>query len=165
MPGYNNIVSFDKYISYPIANKVVPYLRNTLDLTPNGITLINFFLRILILYYYSNIGKFNLNMLLFCSLTNIIDCFDGHMARKYNMKTKHGKYLDIYLDNLFFILLVIITFKNYKFNKNILYGLLIIMIIFFLSYEKISKKTGIFTHIEMNGPIIYLLIYFFLNKN
>ena len=165
MPGFNDVPSFDTYISYPIAEYIVPFLRKTLDLTPNSITIINFVLRILLLYYYYNKQKFDVVVLLGCILTHIIDCFDGTMARKYDMGTPIGKDLDFYSDIIFLIILIIMTFKIYKASTK--FSLIFMgVFIFFLSIYRFlfSKFSNVLHYIELNMGIIWIIIFFVLRN-
>ena len=163
MPSYSNILSFDKFISYPIAERVVPFLRNTLDLTPNSITIINFIFRIgILVYYYYN--SFDYVVLTLSIITHIIDCFDGHMAREFNMETNIGKYLDIYLDQVFLIsVIVIFLIKNNIQNK----FLILSSVIGLLSlYPLVIKYTPQLSHfIEMNFPIFIIIFYIIINND
>lgn len=160
MPGFNDIPSFDKYISYPIAEKVVPFLRETMDLTPNAVTLINFTIRLLIVYYYYN-NNLNYVVLLTSILTHIIDSIDGTMARKYDMGTPIGKKLDMYTDIIFWGAIFIITLTKYKLNTLtylFVAGTLALPLINVLFEEDKYQN-----FLEMNAPI-FAIVFFVLVK-
>jgi phosphatidylglycerophosphate synthase len=163
MPGEKDIPSFDKYISYPIADKAVEKLH-ILGLKPNHITIINFLFRCMILYnfYDSN----NLELLFFpLMLTHIIDCFDGKMARKYNQGSKLGAMLDIYLDLLcWFSLSIIMYIKGGRMIKLLssIFLLLLLIDLYINNYQKDSKTNKIIgDYLEMNGVIMILVLYLF----
>lgn len=161
MPEYN-VLSFDKIISYPLARKIVPFLRNTLDLTPNGITLINFCIRLLVLYYFYNIKEYNLTIGILCALTQIIDCFDGQMSRQYEMGTKYGKKLDLYLDLVFLTILVYLLVKFHNINLSTVFYFLLIYLISYKIYLVNRLRLG--DYIEMNMPVLMILLSFILKN-
>lgn len=165
MPGFKNLPSFDTYISYHIAEYIVPFLRKTLDITPNSITIINFVLRILLLYYYYNKQKFDVVVLLGCILTHMIDCCDGTMARKYDMGTPIGKDLDFYSDIIFLIVLIIMTLKIYKASTKFSLIFMGVFIFFLIIYRYLfSKFSNVLYYIESNMVIIWIIIFFLLKN-
>lgn len=167
MPGQDNsFPSFDKYISYPLAECIVPYLHN-LGMKPNDVTFTNIVFRLFILndYYNNNcLSRF----ILFSIISHIIDAFDGHMARKYNQGSDFGAKLDMYSDHvywgLFGYLLYIKT--NNKLILKFLQLYIFTLIVYNLFKKQIDcKETINLSVIEMNTPIILLLIYFIFNNN
>lgn len=74
MPELNNYLSFDNFISYPIAKKIVPYMYK-LNITPNMLTISNIFFRIYILN--NLLLKKTDYLLLNLFITNFIDILDG----------------------------------------------------------------------------------------
>jgi phosphatidylglycerophosphate synthase len=108
------IPSIASLISYPISEKVVPSLYK-LGLTPNSITLLNFLFRIYIFYILQTTDRYIYAGVLF-SISQIFDCFDGHMARKYNMTSELGKKLDINLDIITRIIIYNVLLNKFK-NK------------------------------------------------
>jgi len=167
MPGERDIPSFDKYVSYPIAESAVKILHN-IGLKPNHITIINFLFRCLILanFYIND----NLELLFLpLMLTHIIDCFDGKMARMYNQGSKLGAMLDLYLDLLCWISLSIIMFIKGNKNIKILSGLFILLMIidyYINNHQKESKTNEIIgNYIEMNGVIVMLVLYIFIKMS
>jgi len=166
MPGQDNsFVSFDKYISYPIAEYIVPYLHDN-GLKPNDVTFINIIFRLFILNDYNNNNCLE-RLILLSIISHIIDCFDGYMARKYNQCSTFGAKLDMYGDLVFWVLFGYLVYLKTE-NNNILYLLqiiIIIIIIYIFNKKEIDKKNIINTSlIEMNVPIILLLLYFFYHK-
>jgi|SaaInlStandDraft_5_1057022.scaffolds.fasta_scaffold08140_4 phosphatidylglycerophosphate synthase len=165
MPGYDNIPSFDKYISYPLAEYIVPLLHN-IGLKPNDITFINIIFRLFILNDYNNNKCIN-KLVYFSIISHIIDSFDGHMARKYNQCSEFGSKLDIYSDFIYWILFIYLIYI--KTNKKILLLftklLLFLYLIYFFNKKEIDKKNIInISYIEMNTPII-LILFLFYYKN
>ena len=69
----------------------------------NQITFINIILRIYILYMFL-INKYNKLEILYL-LSAILNCLNGFTARKYNMETKIGDYMDHISDVIFNIIL------------------------------------------------------------
>lgn len=159
MSNKEDFPSFDSLISYPLSHKIVPYLRK-LNITPNQITVFNFFFRLGILsLYYNNINFIIITLLLIVS--QIIDCMDGAMARKYSMGSELGKKLDINSDIIFRVIFYnVIAFKNTKLlNASII--IFIIDIILSTIHRNNDNKTR---HIEMNGPIVIIISMYLLHK-
>ena len=85
--------SLDIYFINPIV-----FLLIKLKLTPNLITLIGFGVCVIAAYYIS-IGSFVLGGLL-VFISGVMDIFDGAMARKMNLITDRGAFLDSAFDRL-----------------------------------------------------------------
>lgn len=79
-------------------------------LVPNHITVINFILSLYIIYSICK-KKYNLSiLLLFMFIRTCLDCLDGAIARKCNKTSELGKYLDVFSDNISFILMMILLY-------------------------------------------------------
>lgn len=95
---------------------------------PNIITLSNILLRIYIMYnIQKNIYK---NIPIYIIFSCFLDYLDGYIARKYNMITELGDYLDHIGDTIFllFILYIMITKLNNKYKYKILFILFLFVI-------------------------------------
>ena len=143
MPENYTNYSVDKYV-YNYIKKSDNYLCK---LEPNNITILNMFLTILIgyLFYY----KKNINIILILTLLrSILDILDGGIARKCNKTSKLGKYLDIFNDVSFSIMLCFLTIINInpKFKKYI--NILYFLILFFIygCYNTLTTNYDIFSN-------------------
>jgi phosphatidylglycerophosphate synthase len=88
-----------------------PILRN-MGLTPNMISILSVVLALIGLYLLT---KNNLVMFsLLYTLAYILDCVDGYMARKYDMGSKLGEFLDHGGDTLKFFSLMYILYSKYN---------------------------------------------------
>jgi len=106
--------SFSKLFLYPFAERIAPFFHN-LNITPNQVTIFNIFFRLYIFYlFFKNIKSFYLLGLLIFS--NILDCLDGTLARKYNQGTKLGAFLDHTSDKFFWGGLFLFVFLKSKPN-------------------------------------------------
>lgn len=95
---------------------------------PNIITLSNILLRIYIMHnLQKNIYK---NIPIYIIFSCFLDYLDGYIARKYNMITELGDYLDHIGDTVFllFILYIMITKLNNKYKNKILFILFLFVI-------------------------------------
>jgi phosphatidylglycerophosphate synthase len=95
---------------------------------PNIITFSNILLRIYIIY---NLQKYiYINIPIYIIFSCFLDYLDGYIARKYNMITKCGDYLDHIGDIIFLIYInyFIITKLNNKYKSKILFILIIFLI-------------------------------------
>jgi phosphatidylglycerophosphate synthase len=154
--GKEDFSSFDSLISYPLSHKVVPYL-NKYGITPNQITYFNLFFRILIsILYYKDV-----NIVIIVTLyviSQIIDCMDGTMARKYGMGSEFGKKLDINTDIIVRIILYNFIILKHKNMIKYIFPYFIIDMISSLLYVNNNQEIR---HLEMNGPIL-IIIFFIL---
>ena len=108
------------------AEKLNPFFKR-LNFTPNHITTIAVFFKILTLYYfYYN----NYKLAILCSLLQYyFDCCDGNYARKYDMVTKFGDLYDHLTDYAYAILLIIMLIrKNFSMQKKIGFVIICILI-------------------------------------
>ena len=70
----------------------VSWIAARLNITPNQITYLSFFVGLIGIYFFSQ-GSFLIGALLI-NLWYLLDCSDGHLARYYKIKSKLGKFLD-----------------------------------------------------------------------
>ena len=148
MPQSNNPLCFDSMITY----KFVDIIANE-KMEPNIITISNIIPSFLSLYflYHHNYVLF----IIFLVIRLILDCLDGHVARKYNKITNFGNKLDHYTDLIFYIILIILLTS--KFNIIII---IIIVTIFIIIIERhyIPILSELFQIIEDNSVIMVPLI-------
>ena len=77
---------YDKFVI-----PLTPSMRN-MGLTPNMVSILSIILALLGLYFLSKNNIIIFTVLY--SIAYILDCVDGYMARKYNMGSKLGEFLD-----------------------------------------------------------------------
>jgi phosphatidylglycerophosphate synthase len=155
--GKEDFPSFDSLISYPIAHKIIPHLHKY-GITPNQITYFNLVFRILIsLLYYKDVNI--LIIILLTVVSQIIDCIDGAMARKYNMGSEFGKHLDINTDIIVRIIFYnVIILKNKKMIKYIIP----IFILDMISSAFYKNENDTVRYLEMNGVILQIIFLTFI---
>ncbi len=106
---YNSYHPIDKFIYVEIVDKIDPIFKN-LGLKPNHITILSLIIRLYSLNLLKN-NEYEKSIILF-NIGYILDCMDGHMARKYNMGTKFGDKLDHYCDWIITAIAFIIVDKK-----------------------------------------------------
>jgi CDP-diacylglycerol--glycerol-3-phosphate 3-phosphatidyltransferase len=146
----------------------VLFLFIKLKLTPNLITLIGFGVCVIAAYYIS-IGSFILGGLLIL-MSGIMDIFDGAMARKMNLITDKGAFLDSTFDRLSesIILIGLIYFFSQENELNavmlasvsLVFSLLISYLRARLEGLGYNSKSGFFTRPERVLVISLGLIFF-----
>jgi hypothetical protein len=108
----------DKEYDNPIDNIVIdigeplmPYLRK-LGQTPNMLTTYSFIFGLASIYflYIDKIYYFAISF----AFSYIFDCWDGFMARKYNMATKFGDLYDHTTDLVVALGLAYVIYKKYR---------------------------------------------------
>ena len=161
MGGEVNVISVDKYLSYPIAKTIAPFFYN-LGIKPNDITIFNILFRIYLIKKIIN--NDNSNLLIFFILSHFLDCLDGTIARKYNLKSSIGAKLDHISDKIFWSLLLLLTLKICKNNKNYKLIFFIGIIIFFSIINCMYKKNCFLQYLLENNAILIILLLFHLRK-
>ena len=154
MPEPINKYSFDSFFTY----KFVDLITNK-NMEPNIITTINIIPSFLSLYYLYN--KEYIFFIFFLIIRLILDCADGHVARKYNKISEFGNLYDHYLDLVFYLFLTILLV--YKFNI-ILSILIILIVLIYLNRIYVSIIYDFFKIIEDNTvisiPMISIIIIY-----
>jgi phosphatidylglycerophosphate synthase len=120
---------------------------------PNVITTINIIPSSLALYYLYN--QEYVLFILFLIIRLILDCADGHVARKYNKVSDFGDLYDHYLDLFFYVFLIVLL--TYKFNI-IISIILISIVLMSLQRIKIPIIYDFFDFIEDNTVIMIPLL-------
>jgi len=113
---------------YQVANFLNPYFYK-FGFTPNMLTGLSFLFMILsMLMFYKD---YRILAVIFYIINYYFDCADGSMARKYNIVSNLGDFLDHFTDVIGIILLLLVLyFKNKKnFVKLIPLGIIIILIL------------------------------------
>ena len=160
MGGEQNVFSLDKFITYPIAKVIAPFLYN-IGIKPNHVTISNIFFRIFIINKMIN-NDFN-NLLYFLILSHFLDTLDGTIARKYNLVSEFGKFIDQLSDKIFWgctILLTLYKCKNIenRFNQIVLFSLLILSVILLC-----ELKNDCFLNDSMEMNALILILYYYNN--
>jgi phosphatidylglycerophosphate synthase len=137
-----NIINFIENIYYKIADKFLPTLKKY-NIIPNHITILGIFTGLLSCYYLYE-GKL-LYSFIFLIISTFLDCLDGHYARKYNMGSKLGHYLDHLGDIFKFIVLLYVLYHKYYYEIYDIRHIILILIILNLihdncTYLYINKK-------------------------
>lgn len=101
--------------------------NKAIKIIPNILTLMRIPLTVSYIYLFiflKNLSSYNLYCDIFIILIIISDILDGNLARKFNIQSKMGTYLDTYCD-LFFVLCTSILF-NYLNMLQIYYTILLV---------------------------------------
>jgi len=152
---------FSKYIVTKIVNT---------NITPNNLSWISLFLMVFSIPFiiFKENNYFNLISFILINLSLILDCADGDLALKKNMKTSFGAHLDCTLDRLadnFFIMAII--FSNYISENNVNYlfcGLIFIGFRFCIDnvYFSIMLFLPNFQQNNLNNNFFLKIIQFFI---
>ena len=148
MPSPTNPYCFDSLVTY----KFVDIIANE-QMEPNVITISNIIPSFLALYFLYRCDY--ILFIIFLVIRLILDCLDGHVARKYNKTSDFGYKLDHYTDLIFYIILIIIL--SSKFNIIIIILLTTILIILLKKYY-IPILSELFQIVEDNTVIMIPLI-------
>jgi hypothetical protein len=158
MPEPYRKESIDNKILYPICKEISRKYCKNID--PNEITIVNFILGIIIIYYLYK-TKFHLPIekkiivLLLLTLRAILDGLDGTVARMYEKTSKLGAILDEWSDIIFFAGLILIIFFESK-----IYSLFLFFL--FLTYY-LKLDTDYITILHDNTllvtPLIILIMF------
>ena len=107
----------------PLDTVIIGHIDNVqsrfykLGVTPNILTTFSVICQLLSMYFFvNNKDYYTAYSVIFFGLSYYFDCFDGHLARSYNMVTKFGDYYDHISDLLKiigFIVLIYIYYKSY----------------------------------------------------
>jgi len=124
----------DNFIANNIISKIAPILFK-LQMTPNHITILGLIIG-LMSSYFLYVNSIILFITFWCS-SYLMDCLDGYYARKYNMTSQFGDYLDHLSDVTKTVCLFYVLHMKYNYFKNyILFALF--CIIFFMQLTHIG---------------------------
>ena len=160
MADENNRIpySIGDLIEYPICLAIAPFVHS-LGITPNAVTIFNMFLRLFILYFYIN-KKLGWHIVILLIITQLLDCLDGTLARKYDQKSKLGDILDHGSDAIFWGVMMIFTLYGTWDTKYFYIPLIGTGILFYSLYLKYFKDNAYYMNfLEMNGIIGILILY------
>ena len=159
------IEKFYRIPSKYIVNKII----NT-NITPNNLSWASFFLIIISIPFiiFAENNFFNFISFFLINLSLILDCADGDLAVKKNMRSSFGAHLDCTLDRLadnFFILAII--FSNYINEYNVYYlfcGLVFIGFRFCIDnvYFSITVFLPEFDKNSLSNNALFKIIEFFI---
>lgn len=107
-----------------------------LKITPNEITIFSTIIGLLSFYFLWNFQI--LNFIVCFVLYYFLDCMDGYYARKYNMVTVVGDYLDHIRDLIIFILLIIVFIARFKLCLNKWEWFVILIVMGFAIYGSLT---------------------------
>ena len=117
-------------LMYRISETIAPLFYKTKH-TPNLITTYSFIVRLVALFYL-----FKNQLTIFALLWAIgymLDCLDGHFARKYNMSSDFGSIYDHVSDFICnTVLIIIVTLKLRTINQKIFF-LVLVFVVFLIS--------------------------------
>lgn len=143
---------------YKLINLTSNIITNKIH--PNIITLCNILLRIYIIY---NLQK---NIYTYIPFYLLITCFldylDGYIARKYNMVTKLGDFLD-HIGDTIFIIYIYYTIINRLNNKYKKINLLILFIFLIANFINLGCQEKYYS--KDNSETLNILKKFCLSKN
>lgn len=145
--NFENEGPIDTFL-YSICENVSEFFYKT-GHTPNTITTYSFIFGLIsvYLYYHNNLVYFAI-----CFMASyFLDCLDGYIARKYNMKSDFGEYYDSFSDvTVIILLLYVVYIKHYsKVNEKIILFFIILVVILNLELSCQEKI------IDNKNPTIY----------
>lgn len=168
--------SIDKYITYPLMQKILIFFKNIHPIYITSLCIITKIYSIYLLNYFTVNTFYLLTFFLF--LERGLDCLDGEVARHYNKCTKIGHYMDKYSD-LFFRIGMIYTCLNHILTAHVwsiytyIFSSLLVslpgvyVIDYFrgmLSNDLVCDSRGIAIIVEDNATIICFLLPYLLLK-
>lgn len=119
---------------YDLSSYVSPLLYK-LGITPNFITTIRLIMSIIIFPYLFENEMYKSASVVYL-LSYILDCLDGHYARRYNMETEFGDYYDHMTDIVSLVItMYYITFTVSKSHK---WVVILIYILFLVSLVQVN---------------------------
>ena len=117
-----------------MGDKIIPFFKNT-GHTPNMLTTYSFILGLVSVYFLYNNQLFKFSLCFFISF--VFDCWDGHMARKYNMTSKFGDLYDHISDIIVGLSIFYVSYTKYK-HKITLNIVLLVSIMTYLMHKHIA---------------------------
>lgn len=127
-----------------VGDYVIPYYKAS-GHTPNVLTTYSFFLgltAVYYLYYHDNFFVFAVCI----AMSFAFDCWDGHMARSYNMTSRFGDLYDHITDVTVHLILIYVVYKKYKGQITPQILILVGVMIYLMNkqigcYQRIYKET------------------------
>ncbi len=138
-----------------VLNPIIEFLHLRLKLTPNQISVIGFLFGLIAtgLILFNRIGF----ALLFLAISQVFDGLDGGVARRFNLESKTGERLDVYLDrsNEFVLFLALAYVGQVSYSMALLAFLAILLMTslaekskFDPGFKRISLYIGYFVGFE-----------------
>jgi phosphatidylglycerophosphate synthase len=117
----------------PIDNLIYLLVENTTDqfyklgFTPNALTTISLIFSVLSIKSITSSNKNYKLSALYFGISYIFDCYDGYLARKYNMISKFGDYYDHFSDifKIIYLFIVLLKINKNKFQNMLPYYILL----------------------------------------
>jgi phosphatidylglycerophosphate synthase len=94
-----------------VGDKILPYLKS-IGHTPNVLTTYSFILGLVSVYFLYKDNLFNFGICF--ALSYVFDCWDGYMARTYNMTSEFGDLYDHVSDVTVGLLVAYVAYNKYK---------------------------------------------------
>jgi phosphatidylglycerophosphate synthase len=94
-----------------VGDKILPYLKS-IGHTPNVLTTYSFILGLVSVYFLYKDNLFNFGICF--ALSYVFDCWDGYMARTYNMTSEFGDLYDHISDVTVGLLVAYVAYNKYK---------------------------------------------------
>jgi phosphatidylglycerophosphate synthase len=94
-----------------VGDKILPYLKS-IGHTPNVLTTYSFILGLAAVYFLYEDNLFNFGICFV--LSYVFDCWDGYMARTYNMTSEFGDLYDHISDVTVGLLVAYVAYNKYK---------------------------------------------------
>jgi phosphatidylglycerophosphate synthase len=116
-------------IFYKLSEQIVPILRKV-GLTPNMLTILGGISGITASYFLYQYRLYSFS--LFWLISFFFDCGDGYMARKYQMESQYGDYLDHITDNIKFSIFILVLYFKYlrKFSGYVQLSIFLVILLF-----------------------------------
>ncbi len=139
-----------------LLNPIIEVLHLRLKLTPNQISVIGFLFGLIAtgLILFNHVGL----ALVFLAISQVFDGLDGGVARRFNLESKTGERLDVYLDrsNEFFLFLALAYIGQVSYSVALLAFLAILLMTslaerskFDPGFKRISLYIGYFVGFEL----------------
>ena len=110
VPWTNNFFLMGSNLEYWLADLSLPFFRQ-LKFGPNDITTVNGVFRILICYVFVVHRWYVFTCVAVCA-SQVLDCADGQMARRYHCGTEWGAWYDHVTDSLFGVCFMVCYMYN-----------------------------------------------------
>lgn len=123
---------------YDVSDSLSPTLYN-MGISPNLITVVRFFMIIVAFVFFFENREYKITAIL-TILAYFMDCLDGHLARKYNLDSELGDYLDHVADTVTFIILFYYIHNNIASEYNWLYVLIFISLFISLIHVSCEER-------------------------
>ena len=143
----------------------------SIKVIPNILTLSRIlFVPFFVFFFYSNFFYYKLLSLILFFICSLTDFLDGYLARKYNLVTSVGKFIDPLADKILVLSAFIVIHSLYPDYMPLwmvisifLRDIAVTSLRFFLKFKKKSLKTSIFAKRKTLFQIIVIHIILFIH--